>query len=141
VTTVSAYASKADGACSLSCSECSPRMPSAVMAYWFRHYNTKNDSAQWRNRTFFIKQKRPKALLQRVVGPRPLGNPRFSDPFTSFRVPSFTGDQMFSRPLSVLVLAKQKRSKALLQRVAGPGLAPGSGGYEPPEILLLHPAM
>ncbi|MDB5254041.1 MAG: hypothetical protein JWL80_107 [Parcubacteria group bacterium] len=25
--------------------------------------------------------------------------------------------------------------------VAGPGLAPGSGGYEPPEILLLYPAI
>jgi len=25
--------------------------------------------------------------------------------------------------------------------VAGPGIAPGSGGYEPPEILLLYPAI
>ena len=25
--------------------------------------------------------------------------------------------------------------------VAGPGFAPGSGGYEPPEMLLLHPAI
>ena len=25
--------------------------------------------------------------------------------------------------------------------VAGPGLQPGSGGYEPPEVPLLHPAM
>ena len=25
--------------------------------------------------------------------------------------------------------------------VAGPGIEPGSGGYEPPEIPLLHPAV
>ena len=25
--------------------------------------------------------------------------------------------------------------------VAGPGIEPGSGGYEPPEVPLLHPAM
>ncbi len=25
--------------------------------------------------------------------------------------------------------------------VAGPGFAPGAEGYEPPEILLLHPAI
>jgi hypothetical protein len=25
--------------------------------------------------------------------------------------------------------------------VAGAGIAPAAGGYEPPEILLLHPAM
>ena len=31
--------------------------------------------------------------------------------------------------------------KLLHDSVAGPGFAPGSGGYEPPEILLLHPAI
>ena len=25
--------------------------------------------------------------------------------------------------------------------VAGPGIEPGSGGYEPPEVPLLHPAV
>ena len=25
--------------------------------------------------------------------------------------------------------------------VAGPGFEPGSGGYEPPEVPLLHPAI
>lgn len=25
--------------------------------------------------------------------------------------------------------------------VAGPGIEPGSGGYEPPEVPLLHPAI
>ena len=38
-----------------------------------------------------------------------------------------------------------KKQNASLQKhfvilVAGPGYAPGSGGYEPPELLLLHPA-
>ena len=28
----------------------------------------------------------------------------------------------------------------LFNRVAGPGIEPGSGGYEPPEIPLLYPA-
>jgi hypothetical protein len=28
-----------------------------------------------------------------------------------------------------------------LLRVAGPGIEPGSGGYEPPEVPLLYPAM
>lgn len=29
----------------------------------------------------------------------------------------------------------------LLLLVAGPGLEPGSGGYEPPEVPLLYPAI
>ncbi len=29
----------------------------------------------------------------------------------------------------------------LFKRVAGPGIEPGSGGYEPPEVPLLYPAM
>lgn len=38
---------------------------------------------------------------------------------------------------------KQNRPKwtVLFLLVAGPGIAPGPGGYEPPEILLLHPAI
>ena len=37
-------------------------------------------------------------------------------------------------------IARQRR-RAILYLVAGPGLAPGSPGYEPDEVLLLYPAI
>ena len=36
---------------------------------------------------------------------------------------------------------KHRRMSVFFLRVAGPGLEPGSGGYEPPEVPLLYPAM
>jgi hypothetical protein len=36
---------------------------------------------------------------------------------------------------------KNCRKRQFFSLVAGPGIAPRAGGYEPPEILLLHPAI
>ena len=36
---------------------------------------------------------------------------------------------------------RAKRALTTLSVVAGPGIAPGSGAYETPEILLLYPAI
>jgi hypothetical protein len=36
---------------------------------------------------------------------------------------------------------KQHPKGAVLVFVAGPGIEPGSGGYEPPEVPLLYPAV
>ncbi len=36
---------------------------------------------------------------------------------------------------------KSWQKPAFLILVAGPGIEPGSGGYEPPEVPLLYPAM
>ena len=35
----------------------------------------------------------------------------------------------------------RKLSLGVFIRVAGPGIEPGSGGYEPPEVPLLYPAI
>lgn len=45
------------------------------------------------------------------------------------------------RSLRQLAQYKTPRNGALALRVAGPGFAPGSQGYEPCEVLLLHPAI
>jgi hypothetical protein len=38
-------------------------------------------------------------------------------------------------------MKKHLKKKCFFMLVAGPGIEPGSGGYEPPEVPLLYPAM
>ena len=38
-------------------------------------------------------------------------------------------------------IQENRHEAGLLVFVAGPGIEPGSGGYEPPEVPLLYPAM
>ena len=42
--------------------------------------------------------------------------------------------------LSIAFIKNQNKSNFLFA-VAGAGLAPAPGGYEPPDLLLVHPAM
>lgn len=46
--------------------------------------------------------------------------------------------------MSLRVASKARRTSQILIdrfKFAGPGIEPGSGGYEPPEIPLLYPAV
>lgn len=55
--------------------------------------------------------------------------------------PDFLGNRRFSDPFLNPGPATKKALMRFFLLVAGPGFAPGSRGYEPRELLLLHPAM
>ncbi len=49
--------------------------------------------------------------------------------------------EMGSVPTTFAPKEKTRLSSGFLLRVAGAGIEPASGGYEPPEVPLLYPAM
>ena len=49
--------------------------------------------------------------------------------------------EMGSAPIAFSPKEKTRLSSGFLLRVAGAGIEPASGGYEPPEVPLLYPAM